>query len=144
MNTFTLRFAGAALLTAFAGSAVAQPAQDEHGSFQPRDGYEEAPLGGQDVTIKTRDGTKTLHISLAKLRVAQTARMAAIKLPGAGLALIQHTAGTAKVVAGREKFTPLEGEWLRLPLPAEFGIGTDDDSITMDLILVEENNARVR
>ncbi len=53
-------------------------------------------------------------------------------------ALLQHAAGTAKFVAGREKFAPLEGEWLRLPLPAQFSLGTDNDSITLDLIVIEE------
>ncbi len=135
MNTLGLRLVVATLLAMLVGSAGGQ---QDRASFQPRDGYEEALFGGGDVTIKTRDGTKTLHISLAKLRVAQTGKMAAIRLPGAGLALVQHTAGNAKIVAGREKFEPLEGEWLRLPLPAELSLGTDDDTILFDLILIEE------
>lgn len=136
MNTFSLRFAVAALLAVIAGSASGQ--REDRAPFQPRDGYEEASFGSQDVMIKTRDGAKTLHVSFAKLRVAQTARPATIRLPGAGLALIQHRAGTAKVVVGRERFEPLEGEWLRLPLPAEVGIGTDNDTVQLDLILIEE------
>ena len=42
------------------------------------------------------------------------------------------------MVAGRERFEPLEGEWLRLPLPAEISIGTDNDTVQLDLILIEE------
>jgi len=136
MNTLSLRFAVAALLAMIAGSAGGQ--REDRAPFQPRDGYEEARFGSQDVTIKTRDGTKTLHVSLAKLRVAQTEKPAALRLPGAGLALLQHGAGKAKVVAGRERFEPLEGEWLRLPLPAEISIGTDSDTVQLDLILIEE------
>ena len=136
MHTFSLRFAVAALLAMIAGSAPGQ--REDRAPFQPRDGYEEARFGSQDVTIKTRDGAKTLRVSLAKLRVAQTARPATIRLPGAGLALVQHRAGTAKVVAGRERLEPLEGEWLRLPLPAEVSIGTDNDTVQLDLILIEE------
>jgi hypothetical protein len=136
MNTHSLRRAVAALLAMLAGSAGGQ--RVDTASFQPRDGYEEVGFGSQDLVIKTREGAKTLHISFAKLRVAQTAKMAAVRLPGAGLALLQHTAGAAKFVTAREKFEPLEGEWLRLPLPAEFTIGTDNDSILLDMILIEE------
>lgn len=119
-------------------AVVAGGQRDDRAPFQFRDGYEEARFGSGDLTIKTRNGAKTLHVSLARLRVAQTAKPAAIRLPGAGLALLQHGAGTAKVVVGRESIQPLEGEWLRLPLPAEFSIGTDNDTIQLDLILIEE------
>jgi hypothetical protein len=136
MNNLSLRFAVAALLAMIAGSVGGQ--KEDRAPFQFRDGYEEARFGSADVTIKTRDGAKTLHVSLAKLRVAQTEKPAAIRLPGVGLALLQHSAGSAKVVAGRESFEPLEGEWLRLPLPAEVSIGTDNDTVQLDLILIEE------
>jgi hypothetical protein len=136
MKHFRPTIMAAAMLLAAAASAQSQT--DDHASFKARDGYEQARFGGEDVTIRTRDGTKTLHVSFDKLRVAQTGKSAAIKLPGQGLALVQHTAGTAKFAARAEKFEPLEGEWLRLPLPAEFTLGTDDDSILLDLILIEE------
>ncbi len=136
MHAFALRFALAALLAMIAGSAPGQ--REDRAPFQPRDGYEEARFGSQEVTIKTRDGAKTLHVSLAQLRVAQTARPATIRLPGPGLALVQHRAGAAKVLAGGEQFEPLEGEWLRLPLPAEVSIGTDNDTVQLDLIMIEE------
>jgi len=136
MDTLSLRFAVVVLLVMIAGVAGGQ--REDRAPFQSRDGYEEARFGSGDVTITTRDGAKTLHVSLAKLRVAQTAKPAAIQLPGAGLALLQHAAGTAKVVVGQESFEPLEGEWLRLPLPAEFSVGTDNDTIQLDLILIEE------
>jgi len=139
MNTSSLRTGVAALLVLLCASAGGQQEpRAELQSFQSNDGYDEARFGGQDVTIKTRQGEKTLHVSFSKLRVAQTEKMAEIRLPGTGLALLQHAAGTAKFVAGREKFAPLEGEWLRLPLPAQFSLGTDNDSITLDLIVIEE------
>jgi hypothetical protein len=137
MNTFTLRFAVAVLLAMIVGTVLGQQKEDR-APFQPRDGYEEARFGSSDVTIKTREGAKTLHVSLARLRVAQTAKPVTIGWPGAGLALVQHRAGTAKVLAGREEFEPLEGEWLRLPLPTEISIGTDNDTIQLDVILIEE------
>jgi hypothetical protein len=136
MNIPTFRFAVAVLLALLAGMAGGQ--RDDRAPFQLRDGYEEARFGSGDVTIKTRNRATTLHVSLARLRVAQTAKPAAIRLPGAGLALLQHGAGRAKVVVGRESFEPLEGEWMRLKLPAEFSIGTDNDTIQLDLILIEE------
>lgn len=136
MTNYALRFFIAVLLAALTGLADAQ--REDRAPFLPRDGYEEARFGGEDVTIKTRDGSKMLHVSVAKIRIAQTAKPAVIHLPGAGLALFQHAAGRAKVVAAREQFEPLEGEWLRLPLPAELSIGTDEDTLVLDLILVEE------
>jgi hypothetical protein len=119
-----------------AASAAGQRA--ERASFQQRDGYEEESFGSQEVTIKTRAGDKKLRISLSTLRVTQTVKMAQIKLPGSGLALVQHAAGEAKIATGKERFEPFEGEWLRLVLPADLGLGTDEDSILLDLILIEE------
>jgi hypothetical protein len=136
MNRLSLRFAVALLLVLI--SAVALGQQQDRAPFQVRDGYEQARFGSGDVTIKTRNGAKMLHVSFAKLRVAQTAKPAVVRLPGAGLALLQHAAGTAKMVVGRESFEPLEGEWLRLSLPAEFRVGTDNDTVQLDLILIEE------
>ena len=72
----------AALLASIAGEAGGQ--REDRAPFQFRDGYEEVRFGSGDVTIKTRDGVKTLHVSLAKLRVAQTAKPAASRLPGEG------------------------------------------------------------
>lgn len=136
MNVRGGRVALVAILS-MAACATAGPKTDR-APFELRDGYEEARFGGGDVTVKTRTGARTLHVSLAKLRVAQTTKRAMIRLPGTGLALLQHTAGTAKVFVGRESFEPLEGEWFRLPLPAAFDLGTDNDTIQLDLILIEE------
>ena len=138
MKYRNLRLATALACSVWVGALNAQATADTRGSFAPRDGYDEANFGGQTVTLETRAGKKTLHVSLAKLRVTQTGTMAAIKLPATGLALIQHTAGIGEIAVGNEKFVPLEGEWLRLPLPAELSVGTDDDSLLLDLILVEE------
>src|SRR5262249_18487408 len=120
MKTDALRFAIAALLATLTGFADAQ--REDRAPFQPRDGYEEAPGGGEDVRTKPREGTRTPPVRTARLRVAQTAKRAITLLRGGGPALFQHAAGKAKVVAAGEKFEPLEGEWLRLPLPAELSI----------------------
>jgi hypothetical protein len=136
MNTLSLRLSVLALLALMAVTAGGQ--NEERAPFQPRDNYEEARFGSGDVTIKTRKGAKKLHISLSRIRVAQTAKPAAIRWTGSGLALLQHGAGAAKIAIGKESFEPLEGEWLRVPLPTEFSIGTDNDTILLDVVLVEE------
>ena len=136
MNALALRFAVAGMLAIIAGVAVAQ--HENRAPFEFRDGYEEARFGSGDVTIKTRDGAKALHVSISKLRVARTDKAATIRLPGSGLALLQHLAATAKVVIGRESFEPLEGEWMRLQMPTEFSLSTGKDTIQLDLILIEE------
>lgn len=123
-------------LALLAATAAGQRA--EQTSFEQRDGYEEARFGTEEVSIKTRAGEKKLRISLSTLRVTQPGKMALIKLPGPGLALVQHAAGEAKIATGKERFEPLEGEWLRLVLPADLSLGTDEDSILLDLILIEE------
>ena len=123
-------------LVLLAAPAAGQRAEQQ--SFEQRDGYEEARFGSEEVTIKTRAGEKKLRISLSTLRVAQTSKMAQIKLPGSGLALLQHAAGDAKVATGKERFDAVEGEWLRLVLPADLSLGTAEDSVLLDLILIEE------
>ena len=134
-------FRSRARLTALALALLAAPAagqRAEQTSFEQRDGYEEARFGSEEVTITTRAGEKKLRISLSTLRVAQAGKMAQVKLPASGLALLQHAAGEARVTAGRESFEPLEGEWLRLVLPTTLSLGIEDDSILLDLILIEE------
>ena len=111
---------------------------EERPSFQQRGDYEEARFGGGDVTIKTRAGTKNLRVSLSTVRVAQTEKPAILRWSGAGLALLQHATGAKQITVGKESFQPLESEWLRVPLPAEFSIGTDNNTILLDVILVEE------
>lgn len=118
--------------------ALAQRETAAANTFQRREGYEEARYGAQDVVVRTRTGERTMRVSFSKLRVVERGRMMPVSLPGTGLALIQYTAGQGKFSAGAESFAPLEGEWLRLPLPAEFSIGTDDDTVLADVIVVED------
>jgi len=118
--------------------ALAQRETANANAFQRREGYEEARYGAQDIVVRTRTGNRTMRVSFSKLRVVERGRMVPVKLPGPGLALIQYTAGQGKFAAGAESFAPLEGEWLRLPLAAEFSIGTDDDTVLADMIVVEE------
>ena len=137
MNANTTPTWAAALLLGVATPAVAQ--EIRLGIFAAREGYDQADFGAQRLTIKTRDGEKTLRVSISKLSLSEAGKMTPVRLPKSGLALIQHSAGAVKVATDREKFEPLEGEWLRLPLPAELRIGTDGDSILMDLIVIEED-----
>jgi hypothetical protein len=114
-------------------------AQEQNaGRFVAREGYDQADFGSQVLTIKTQTGTKSVRVSLSKLRVAESRKTATIRLPQQGLVLLQHAAGTANVSVGTERFSPFEGEWLRLTLPTDLRIGIEDDSILMDLILIED------
>lgn len=141
MNRIGPKVYAAALLGLLAMTAQAQ--QDDH-SFQRREGFEEARFGSDEVTIKTRSGEKTLRVSFSQLRVADAGKAAKISLPGSGLALVQQGSGRVKVAAGRDRFEPIEGEWLRLPLPAEFSLGSDRDTVLLELITIEESGADVK
>ncbi len=129
------------VVLALAAVQISSAQQQEAGRFAARDGYDQADFGTKALTIKTRSGSKSLRVSLSKIRV-ESRKTAAISLPKQGTALLQHAAGTANVSAGGERFAPLEGEWMRLTLPAELRVGTEDDSILMDLIVVEEAAAK--
>ena len=117
---------------------VSTAQKQERGLFTQRDGYEQADFGSQVLTIKTSSGSKTLRVSLSTLRVVENRKTASIRLPSQGIALLQHAAGTAHVSVAGERFDPLEGEWLRFVLPADLRIGVDDDSVLLDLIVVED------
>jgi hypothetical protein len=130
------------LLVAFLLGVVPALAQESENTgaypFRSRDNYDESRFGSYTVTIKTTRGEKALRVSFAKLRVVAGKGPATIKLPERGLVLLQPTAGAAQMQIGREKFAALEGEWLRLPLPTTLIVSTDDDSILMDALLIEE------
>ncbi len=136
MNVIILKTCAAALLLAMTAQAFAQ--QSYSGAFAAREGFDQADFGAQRLSIKTRDGEKTLRVSISKLRLSEAGKMTPVSLPKLGLALIQHSAGAVKVATNLETFEPLEGEWLRLPLPAELRIETDRDTILMDLVVIEE------
>lgn len=126
----------AALLALAATPPGAQ--QRERATFEPRKGYEQKTLGRVELEVTTREGPKTVRLSLLKLRIVGGQRNAEVQLPPRGLALLQHRAGDAEVDLGANRFTPLEGEWMRLPLPTRLAVGADDDSVLMDLIVIEE------
>jgi hypothetical protein len=136
MKILISRLSVVMLLAFLAVISVGQ--NEERTSFQQRGDYEEAHFGGGDVTIKTRAGTKNLHVSLSTVRVAQTEKPATLRWSSHGLALLQHATGAKNITVGKESFEPLESEWLRVPLPAEFSIGTDNNTVLLDVILIEE------
>jgi hypothetical protein len=117
---------------------ISSAQQQERGRFAQREGYEQADFGSQTLTIKTPNGNKSLRISISKLRVVENRKTASIRLPSQGTALMQHAAGKAHVSVAGERFDPFEGEWLKFALPADLRIGVDDDSVLLDLIVVEE------
>jgi hypothetical protein len=120
-------------------ATVAAHAQDAgRMPFRSLGDYDEARFGTQSVTIRTGGSSKTVRVSFGKLRVAQTRKPAVVEFRSSGLALLQHTAGTAKIAVGRERIEPMETEWMRLVLPGKLTLATDDDTITIDLILIEE------
>ena len=125
-----------ALLIATIPMSSAQ--QQERGRFTQRDGYEQAEFGSQVLTIKTPNGVKSLRLSISALRVVENRKTASIHLPPQGTVLVQHAAGRAHVSVAGERFDPFEGEWLKFALPADLRIGVDDDSVLLDLIVVEE------
>lgn len=124
------------LLIAMVPVSTAQ--KQERGLFTQREGYEQADFGSQVLTIKTASGSKSLRVSISTLRVVENRKVATIRLPSAGTALLQHAAGSAHVSVAGERFDPFEGEWLRFALPANLRIGVDDDSVLLDLIVVED------
>src|SRR5215510_13989408 len=128
---------GFCLAFLIAAIPISSAQQQERGRFTPRDGYEQADFGAQVLTIKTPGGTKSLRISYSKLSVVQNRKTAAIRLPSEGTVLLQHAAGRAHVSVAGERFDPYEGEWLRFALPADLRIGVDDDSVLLDLIVIE-------
>jgi hypothetical protein len=129
---------GLALMLVTAAALSADNQQGDTGVFRSHDGYEEASFGTREVVIKTRTGQKSLRVTLSSLRLTDSGKNTTIKLPGAGIALLQHFAGDATIQAGDEKFEPMEGEWLRLGLPSDFRIGVGKDTVLLDLILIEE------
>ena len=131
------RWSGVALLAATVQLSSAQ--QQDGGQFVKRDGYDQADFGTQTLTIKTKTGGKSVRVSISKLRVTENRKTATIRLPAQGIALLQHSSGKANVIIGNERFSPLEGEWLRLTLPTELRVGVDDDAVLLDLIVVEPN-----
>lgn len=135
---YGLRVELAGLMLAAAAALSADNQQGNAGVFRSHDGYEEASFGMREVVIKTRTGRKSLRVALSTLRLTASGKNTAIKLPSAGIALLQHFAGDATIQAGKEKFEPMEGEWLRLALPSDLRIGVGKDTMLLDLILIEE------
>ena len=127
-----------ALMLGVAAALSSDNQQRDAGVFRSHDAYEEASFGAREVVINTRSGRKSLRVALSTLRLTNFGKTATIKLPGAGIALLQHLAGDATIQAGPEKFEPMEGEWLRLALPSDFRIGVGKDTVLLDLILIEE------
>jgi hypothetical protein len=131
-----LGVAGALLISL---SAVAQ--EPRSGVFLKRQGYEQAEFNVQTLKFKARGGEKTVRVTVSKVRVSEAANNVAIELPKRGLALLQHAAGKVTVATDQETFEPLEGEWLRIPLPATLRITTEKDTALIDLVVIEEIEA---
>jgi hypothetical protein len=142
MNIARIATGATALLFAMATYAVAQQDNKRVGTYAKRKGYDQADFKGQQFTITTGSGEKTLRVTVSKLRVPGGNKIELIQLPKQGLALIQHSAGSAKIATeNREGFAPLEGEWLRIPLPSELRVATENDTVLMDLVVIEEISA---
>ena len=117
---------------------ISSAQQQERGRFAQRERYEQADFGSQVLTIKTPNSNKSLRLSISKLRVVENRKTAFIRLPSEGTALVQHGAGRAHLSVAGEQFDPFEGEWLKFALPTDLRIGVDDDSVLLDLIVIEE------
>ena len=121
---------------------ISSAQQQNIGRFVNRDGYEQADFGSRVLTFKTRSGNKSVRVTLSKLRLAGSRKTVSIRLPQQGTALLQHAAGTVHMTVGKERFDPLEGEWMRLTLPVDLRVAIDDDSVLMDLIVIEDTDPR--
>jgi hypothetical protein len=139
MMRASLPLLGAAGALLISLSAVAQEARS--GVFLKRQGYEQAELNVQTLEFKARGGEKTVRVTVSKVRVSEAAKNVPIELPKRGLALVQHAAGKMTVATDQETFEPLEGEWLRIPLPATLRITTEKDTALIDLVVIEEIEA---
>jgi hypothetical protein len=139
MMRASLPLLGAAGALLISWSAVAQEARS--GVFLKRQGYEQAEFNVQTLKFKARGGEKTVRVTVSKVRVSEAAKNVPIELPKRGLALIQHAAGKVTVATDQETFEPLEGEWLRIPLPATLRVTTEKDTALIDLVVIEEIEA---
>ena len=139
MMRASLSLLGAAGALLISLSAVAQEARS--GVFLKRQGYEQAELNVQTLKFNARGGEKTVRVTVSKVRVSEAANNVPIALPKRGLALVQHAAGKVTVATDQETFEPLEGEWLRIPLPATLRVTTEKDTALIDLVVIEEIEA---
>ena len=139
MMRATLILLGAAGALLISHPAVAQ--ETRSGVYQKRQGYDQAELNVQTLKFKGRDGEKTVRVTLSQVRVSEAANNVPVELPNRGLALVQHAAGKVAVATGQETFQPLEGEWLRIPLPATLRLSTEKDTALIDLVVIEEVEA---
>jgi hypothetical protein len=139
MMRASLPLLGAAGALLISLSAVAQDARS--GVFLQRQGYEQAEFNVQTLKFKARGGEKTVRVTVSKVRVSEAAKDVPIELPKRGLALVQHAAGKVTVATDQETFEPLEGEWLRIPLPATLRVTTEKDTALIDLVVIEEIEA---
>lgn len=135
--SLSLLGAAGALLISF--SALAQEART--GVFLKRQGYEQAEFTVQTLKFKARGGEKTVRVTVSKVRVLEATNNVPVELPRRGLALVQHAAGKVTVATERETFEPLEGEWLRIALPATLRVRTEKDTALIDLVVIEEIEA---
>ena len=136
MMRASLPLLGAAGALLISLSAVAQEARS--GVYLKRQGYEQAELNVQTLKFKASGGEKTVRVTVSKVRVSEAANNVPIELPKRGLALVQHAAGKVTVATDQETFEPLEGEWLRIPLPATLRLTTEKDTALIDLVVIEE------
>lgn len=112
--------------------------QTTSGAPVDKGGYRELSLFEGSTTIQTRSGPKRVRIVLSKLEIESGGRSARIELPPRGTAMFQHRAGELLATVDNERFSPLEGEWLTIDLPATLVFVTEDDSVIVDLILIDE------
>jgi len=126
-----------------AGTLMPASAQrQDRTPFRALDGYDEARFGSETLTVTSRGVARKVRVSFERLRFAVPVKPVAVKLPGAGLALLQHGAGDAKITASAgQTFEPLPSEWLRLRLPQELRIVIADDTVVLDVILVLDDGS---
>jgi len=91
---------------------------------------------GGEVTINTRDGPRTLQVNLAQFRL-DGGEQIDMPLPATGMVLIQHRSGDVVFASEQTRFEPTEGEWVTLDLPSALRLSSDDDSVLVDVVVIE-------
>lgn len=122
-------------LTLFAGATAQQKTAGNR--YDDKRGYDEDVALRGKTTISTGRGPKTLNVVVSTIIVAG-GREVVVALPEKGFAVFQHRGGEVEMRINDTRRTPLEGEWVSVPLPAKVVLATKGDTADLDLIILGE------
>lgn len=128
----TTPFLAAALGLALFAGAMAQQRPDDD-----KRGYDERVAVRGQTTIRTREGRKSVGVTVSKIAVTG-GKVVTLELPEKGFAIFQHRAAEVEIRINNTRRELREGEWITVPLPAKVVIATEDDTALLDAIIVTE------